>query len=90
MSVQAKVKSFLNYVTGSAGGWPSLSNAAIVGQCFNTNTKNKLAACGTPSFPEGNVMHENFSVASSELYRSCGDSTLHSVSVVAVVIERQG
>ena len=31
MSVQTKVKSFLNYVTGSAGGWPSLSNAAIVG-----------------------------------------------------------
>ena len=31
MSVQTKVKSFLNYVTGSAGGWPSLSNAAIIG-----------------------------------------------------------
>ena len=31
MSVQTKVKSFLNYVTGSAGGWPSLSNASIVG-----------------------------------------------------------
>ena len=31
-----------------------------VGQCFNTNTQNKLASCGTPSFPEGNVMHETF------------------------------
>ena len=31
MSVQTRVESFLNYVTGSAGGWPSLSNAAIIG-----------------------------------------------------------
>ena len=31
MSVQTKVESFLNYITGSAGGWPSLSNAAIIG-----------------------------------------------------------
>ena len=30
MSVQTKVKSFLNYVTGSAGGWPSLTNVAIL------------------------------------------------------------
>ena len=75
-----------------------------VGQCFNTNTKNNLAPCGTPSFPERNVMHGNFSPASSTgLYRlgwhntqvmpdlkpAMGDSTLHSVSVVAVVSERQ-
>ena len=31
-----------------------------IGQCFNTNKKNKLALCGTPSFPEGNVMHGKF------------------------------
>ena len=74
-----------------------------VGQCFNTNTKSKPAPCGTPSFPEGNAMHGNFSPASSGLYRSwggiihkiylkpsMGDSTLHSVSVVAVVNAHQG
>ena len=77
-----------------------------VGQCFNTNTKNKLALCGTPSFPEGNVMHGKLltgfkhctlqklgwhnSQAMPNLKPSMGDSTLHSVSVVAVVSERQG
>ena len=29
-----------------------------VGQCFNTNTNDKLASCGAPSFSEGNVMHQ--------------------------------
>ena len=77
-----------------------------VGQCFNTKTPNKLAPCGTPSFPEGNLMHGNFSPASGTGFTEAGvaqytsyakpqtvnDSTLHSVSVVAVVIisERQG
>ena len=31
MSVQTKVKSFLNYITGSAGGWPTNTNVAIIG-----------------------------------------------------------
>ena len=75
-------------------------------QCFNTNTQNKLASCGTPSFPDGNVMHEKFLTGFKHwtLQKlgwhntqvmpnpkpAMGDSTLHSVSVVAVVSERQG
>jgi len=32
MSTQiTRTKEFINYITGSAGGWPSLSNAAIIG-----------------------------------------------------------
>ena len=31
MSVQSKTIEFINHITGSAGGWPSLSNAAIIG-----------------------------------------------------------
>ena len=76
-----------------------------VGQCFNTNTKNKLASCGTPSFPEGNVMHGKFLTGFKRTLQklrwhhpqdmpnfkpSMEDSTLHSVSVVAVDSERQG
>ena len=37
-----------------------------VGQCFNTNTQNKLAhklaPCGAPSFPARNVMHETIPI----------------------------
>ena len=71
---------------------------------FNTNTKNKLAPCGTPSFPEGNVMHGKFltgfkhwtlqklgwhnTQVMPDPKPSMGESTLHSVSVVAVVSER--
>ena len=77
-----------------------------VGQCFNTNIKNKLASCGTPSFSEGNVTHgKQFTGlkhwTSQKLgwhdtqvmpnpKLSTGDSTVHSVSVVVVVSERQG
>ena len=74
-----------------------------VGQCFNTNTTNKLASCGTPSFPEGNIMHGKFltgfkqwtlwwhdAQVMPEPKPSMGDSTEHSVSVIAVVSERQG
>ena len=76
-----------------------------VGQCFNTNTKNKLAPCGTPSFSEGNVMHGKILTGFKRTLKklgwhdtqvmpdpkpSMGDLTLHSVSVVAVVSERQG
>jgi hypothetical protein len=31
MSAQLKTIEFINHITGSAGGWPSLSNAAIIG-----------------------------------------------------------
>ena len=31
MSVEAKVLNLVNYITGSAGGWPNLSRAGIVG-----------------------------------------------------------
>ena len=31
MSVVTKAENYLNYITGSAGGWPSLSNAGIIG-----------------------------------------------------------
>jgi len=31
MSVQTKIESYLNYITGSAGGWPSNTNIGIVG-----------------------------------------------------------
>ena len=76
-----------------------------VGECFNTNTKNKLAPCGTPSFLEGDVMRAKLltgfkrtlqklgwhnTQVMPDLKPSMGDSTLHSVSVVAVVSERQG
>ena len=72
-----------------------------VGQCFNTNTQNKLAPCGMPSFLEGNVMHEKLLTGFKRtlqklgwhdtqvmpyLKLSMGDSTLHLVSVVAVVM----
>ena len=31
MSVQTKVENYLNYVTGSAGGWPANTNVAVIG-----------------------------------------------------------
>ena len=31
MSVQTKVENYLNYITGSAGGWPTNTNIGIVG-----------------------------------------------------------
>ena len=31
MSVETKVLNLVNYITGSSGGWPSLSRAGIVG-----------------------------------------------------------
>ena len=31
MSVQTKIENYLNYITGSAGGWPSNTNIGIVG-----------------------------------------------------------
>ena len=77
-----------------------------VGQCFNTNTQNKLAPCGTPSFPEGNVMHGKLLIDFKHLTSqnvwwhdtqvmpdpkpAMEDSTVHSVSVVDLVRERQG
>ena len=73
---------------------------------FQHKHKNELAPCGTPSFPEGNVMHGGKSTGFKhwtlqklgwhntqdmpDLKPSMGDSTLHSVSVVAVVSERLG
>ena len=30
MSVESKITSYLNYVTGSAGGWPNLSRAGVL------------------------------------------------------------
>ena len=77
-----------------------------VGQCFNTNTINKLALCGTPSFPEGNVMHGKLLIAfkhwtlpmlgwhdtqvMSDPKPSMVDSNVHSIAVVVVVSECQG
>ena len=29
MSVQTTIESYLNYITGSAGGWPANTNTAI-------------------------------------------------------------
>ena len=73
---------------------------------FQHKHKNKLASCGTPSFPEGNVMHAKFltgfkhwtlqklgwhnTQVMPDLKPSMGDSTPHSVSVVAVVSELRG
>ena len=31
MSIQTKVENYLNYVTGSAGGWPANTNVAVIG-----------------------------------------------------------
>jgi len=31
MSVQTKIENYLNYITGSGGGWPSNTNIGIVG-----------------------------------------------------------
>ena len=31
MSVQTKIENYLNYITGSGGGWPSNTNVGIVG-----------------------------------------------------------
>ncbi len=31
MSIQTKVQNYLNYVTGSVGGWPANTNVAIIG-----------------------------------------------------------
>ena len=77
-----------------------------VGQCFDTNTKNKLASCSTPSFPEGNVMHDKSltgfkhwtlqklgwhdTQVMPDTKPAMRDSTVHPVSVVVVVSERQG
>ena len=64
-----------------------------------------MATCGTPSFSEGNVMRGkeltgfkrtlqklgwHDTQVMPDLKPSMGDSTLPSVSVVAVVSERQG
>ena len=68
--------------------------------------KSKLASCGTPSFPEGIVLHVNFPTdfkhrTSQQLgwydtpvmpdrRPAMGDSTVHSDSVIVAVSERQG
>ena len=73
---------------------------------FQHKHTQKLAPCGTPSFPEGYVMHGNASAGFKhwtlqklgwhktqrmpDLKPSMGGSTLHSASVVAVVSERKG
>ena len=31
MSAQTKIENYLNYITGSAGGWPSNTNIGVVG-----------------------------------------------------------
>ena len=83
-----------------------LGDASERWSVFEHKPKIKLASCGTPSFPEGNVMHESFLTGSKhwnlqklgwhitqvipDSKLSMGDSTVHSVSVVAVVNERQG
>ena len=35
MSVKTKTENYLNYVTGSAGGWPSNTNIGIIGNMDN-------------------------------------------------------
>ena len=30
MSVQTKIENYLNYITGSAGGWPTNTNVGIL------------------------------------------------------------
>ena len=68
---------------------------------FQHKHKKKLAPCGTLSFPEGNTMHgfkqwtlQKLGCHDTQVMPdpkpSVGDSTVHSVSVVAVVSERQG
>ena len=73
---------------------------------FQHKHKNKLASCGTPSFPEGKVMHGKKHIGSKrwtlqklgwhdtqvmpDPKPAMGDSTVHSVVVVVVVSERQG
>ena len=70
---------------------------------FQPKHKNTLASCGTPSCPEGNVMHERFLASFKhrtvrklgwrdtqvmpDLKPSMGDSTLYPVSVVLVSIK---
>ena len=74
-----------------------------LGQCFDTSTQNKMASCGTPSFPEGNVVHDKFLVGFThwtlqklgwhdmpDPKPTMGDPPDHSVSVVVVLSERQG
>ena len=69
------------------------------------HTENKLAPCVTPSFPEGNVLHENILIGLKhwtlqklgwhdtqvrpDPNASLGDSTVHSVSVAVVASEHQ-
>ena len=33
MSVQTKIENYLNYITGSVGGWPTNTNIGIIGRC---------------------------------------------------------
>ena len=82
MSVQTKVESFLNYVTGSAGGWPSLSNAAIIGGMdyiiesgsnetkfveYNTNT----GIVGSAAMQTGSYFDVMADYAVSQSYDKC-------------------
>ena len=56
MSVQTTIESYLNYITGSAGGWPANTNTAIFSAVLmshtcksavmpmEVNTRNKIIA----------------------------------------------
>ena len=73
---------------------------------FQHKPENKLASCGTPLLPEGNIMHGKFltgfkhwtlqklgwhvTQAMPDLKPAIGDSTVHSVSVVVVVSSVRG
>ena len=82
MSVQTRVKSFLNHITGSAGGWPSLSNAAIIGGMdyivesgsnetkfveYNTNT----GIVGSAAMQTGSYFDVMADYAVSQSYDKC-------------------
>ena len=82
MPVQSKTIEFINHITGSAGGWPSLSNAAIIGGMdyiiesgsnevkfveFNTN----VGIVGSSAMQTGSYFDVMADYAVSQSYDKC-------------------
>tara|TARA_Y100001972_G_scaffold21160_1_gene25100 strand:+ start:91 stop:2769 length:2679 start_codon:yes stop_codon:yes gene_type:complete len=82
MSVQTETIEFINHITGSAGGWPTLSNAAIIGGMdyiiesgsnetkfveYNTNT----GIVGSAAMQTGSYFDVMADYAVSQSYDKC-------------------
>ena len=84
MSVKTKVENYLNYITGSAGGWPANTNIGIVGNM------DYIVETGSNDIyfiePNTNIGLDGSILEQNTLFNSISDGVKSQVQSLAILI----